>query len=136
MRRSGATAPRPAASPDEEAMMAVTSSPVGREAGRGLLTLANVITAVAPVCRRTRPGGRLRRLERAVAVRERHRGLGMDRGHHGGLGAAMSMVRRRQQQRTPAAPHQHPPADAADSTLTLRDRAIRYANQAVLPVMS
>jgi len=30
-------------------MMAVTSSPVGREAGRGLLTLANVITAVAPV---------------------------------------------------------------------------------------
>ena len=29
--------------------MAVTSSPVGREAGRGLLTLANVITAVAPV---------------------------------------------------------------------------------------
>lgn len=49
MRRSGATAPRPAASPDEEAMMAVTSSPVGREAGRGLLTLANVITAVAPV---------------------------------------------------------------------------------------
>jgi hypothetical protein len=30
-------------------MMAVTSSPVGDEAGRGLLTLANVITAVAPV---------------------------------------------------------------------------------------
>ena len=29
--------------------MAVTSSPIGREAGRGLLTLANVITAVAPV---------------------------------------------------------------------------------------
>jgi hypothetical protein len=30
-------------------MMGVASSPGGREAGRGLLTLANVITAVAPV---------------------------------------------------------------------------------------
>jgi hypothetical protein len=29
-------------------MTGVTSSPVGREAGRALLTLANVITAVAP----------------------------------------------------------------------------------------
>jgi hypothetical protein len=28
--------------------MGVASSPVGREAGRGLLTLANVVTAVAP----------------------------------------------------------------------------------------
>jgi hypothetical protein len=35
--------------PIEEAMMGVASSRVGREAGRGLLTLANVITAVAPV---------------------------------------------------------------------------------------
>jgi hypothetical protein len=30
-------------------MMGVASSPVERQAGRGLLTLANVITAVAPV---------------------------------------------------------------------------------------
>jgi hypothetical protein len=30
-------------------MMGVASSAVGREAGRGLLTLANLITAVAPV---------------------------------------------------------------------------------------
>src|ERR671930_300891 len=30
-------------------MMAVNSSPVGRQAGRGLLTLANLITVVAPV---------------------------------------------------------------------------------------
>jgi hypothetical protein len=30
-------------------MMGVASSAVGGEAGRGLLTLANVITAVAPV---------------------------------------------------------------------------------------
>ena len=29
--------------------MAVASTAVGREAGRGLLTLANLITAVAPV---------------------------------------------------------------------------------------
>ena len=29
--------------------MGVASSAVGREAGRGLLTLANLITAVAPV---------------------------------------------------------------------------------------
>jgi hypothetical protein len=35
--------------PDEEAMMGVASSRVGREAGRGMLTLANVITAVVPV---------------------------------------------------------------------------------------
>jgi hypothetical protein len=30
-------------------MMGVAYSAVGREAGRGLLTLANMITAVAPV---------------------------------------------------------------------------------------
>jgi len=30
-------------------MMELASSPVGREAGRGLLTLANLITTVAPV---------------------------------------------------------------------------------------
>jgi hypothetical protein len=29
--------------------MELASSPVGREAGRGLLTLANLITTVAPV---------------------------------------------------------------------------------------
>jgi hypothetical protein len=37
------------ANPDEEAPMPAGSSPVGREAGRGLLTLANLITAVAPI---------------------------------------------------------------------------------------
>lgn len=35
--------------PNQEAMMEVVPAVVGREAGRGLLTLANVITAVAPV---------------------------------------------------------------------------------------
>jgi hypothetical protein len=35
--------------PDEEVLMGAASSPVGREAGRGLLTLANLITAVAPI---------------------------------------------------------------------------------------
>jgi len=50
------------------------------------------------------------------------------------MGAAMSMVRRRQQQPAPAAPHQHPPTIPTDNTPTLRGRAIRYANQAVLPV--
>ena len=30
-------------------MGVAASSPIGREAGRGLLTLANLITAVAPV---------------------------------------------------------------------------------------
>jgi hypothetical protein len=35
--------------PDEEAPMPGGPSPVGREAGRGLLTLANLITAAAPV---------------------------------------------------------------------------------------
>ena len=30
-------------------MPAMASSPVGRQAGRGLLTLANLITGVAPV---------------------------------------------------------------------------------------
>src|SRR5215218_2531621 len=34
---------------DQEDMMELASSPVGREAGRGLLTLANLITTVAPV---------------------------------------------------------------------------------------
>jgi glucan biosynthesis protein C len=50
------------------------------------------------------------------------------------MGAAMSMVRRRQQQPAPAVPRQHAPADPAEGTPTLRGRAIRYANQAVLPV--
>lgn len=35
--------------PNQEAMMEVVPPVVGREAGRGLLTLANAITAVAPV---------------------------------------------------------------------------------------
>jgi hypothetical protein len=34
---------------DQEDMMGAASKAVGREAGRGLLTLANLITAVAPV---------------------------------------------------------------------------------------
>jgi hypothetical protein len=51
------------------------------------------------------------------------------------MGAAMSVVRRRARQPTPAVPHhQARPDDPADGTLPLRDRAIRYANQAVLPV--
>jgi glucan biosynthesis protein C len=50
------------------------------------------------------------------------------------MGAAMSVVRRRARQPTPAAPRQPRPADPADGTPRLRDRAIRYANQAVLPV--
>jgi glucans biosynthesis protein C len=50
------------------------------------------------------------------------------------MGAAMSVVRRRARQPTPAAPRQPRPADPADGTPRLRDRAIRYANLAVLPV--
>jgi glucans biosynthesis protein C len=50
------------------------------------------------------------------------------------MGAAMSVVRRRARQPTSAVPHQPRPDDAADGTLRLRDRAIRYANQSVLPV--
>jgi glucan biosynthesis protein C len=50
------------------------------------------------------------------------------------MGAVMSIVRRRQQQAAPSAPHQHPPTIPTDNTPTLRGRAIRYANQAVLPV--
>ena len=50
------------------------------------------------------------------------------------MGAAMSMVRSRQQQPAPAVPRQLRPNDPADGTLPLRDRAIRYANQAVLPI--
>jgi Acyltransferase family len=49
-------------------------------------------------------------------------------------GAAMSVVRRRARQPTPAAPRQPQPDDPAAGTRRLRDRAIRYANQAVLPV--
>ena len=50
------------------------------------------------------------------------------------MGAAMSIVRRRTRQPTPAAPRQPRPDDPAHGTRRLRDRAIRYANQAVLPV--
>jgi fucose 4-O-acetylase-like acetyltransferase len=50
------------------------------------------------------------------------------------MGAAMSMVRSRQQQPAPAVPRQLRPNDPADGTLPLRDRAIGYANQAVLPI--
>jgi glucan biosynthesis protein C len=50
------------------------------------------------------------------------------------MGAAMSVVRRRASQPTPAAPRQPRTHDPAAGTLRLRDRAIRYANQAVLPV--
>jgi glucans biosynthesis protein C len=50
------------------------------------------------------------------------------------MGAAMSLVRGRQQQPAPAVPGQHAPADPAEGAQTLRGRAIRYANQAVLPV--
>ena len=50
------------------------------------------------------------------------------------MAAAMSVVRRRARQPTAAAPRQSRPDDPADGTLQLRDRAIRYANQAVLPV--
>ena len=46
----------------------------------------------------------------------------------------MAMVRGRQQQPAPAAPRQLPPAISTDGTPTLLGRAIRYANQAVLPV--
>jgi glucans biosynthesis protein C len=49
------------------------------------------------------------------------------------MGAAMSVVRRARQP-TPAVPRQPQPDNAAAGTLRLRDRAIRYANQAVLPV--
>ena len=50
------------------------------------------------------------------------------------VGAAMSIVRRRGSQPTPAGPRQPQPDDPAAGTPRLRDRAIRYANQAVLPV--
>jgi glucan biosynthesis protein C len=50
------------------------------------------------------------------------------------MGAAMSVVRRRARPPTPAVPRQPQPDDPAEGTLRLRDRAIRYANQAVLPV--
>jgi hypothetical protein len=50
------------------------------------------------------------------------------------VGAAMSVVRRRASHPTPAGPRQPQPDDPAAGTLRLRDRAIRYANQAVLPV--
>jgi hypothetical protein len=50
------------------------------------------------------------------------------------MGAAMSVARRRARQPTPAVSRQSRPDDPADGTLRLRDRAIRYANQAVLPV--
>jgi Acyltransferase family len=50
------------------------------------------------------------------------------------MGAAMSVVRRRPEQPASAAPRQPRPANPADGSLRLRDRSIRYANQAVLPV--
>jgi glucan biosynthesis protein C len=50
------------------------------------------------------------------------------------MGAAMSVVRRRARPPTPAVPRQPQPDDPAEGTLRLRDRAIRYANQAVVPV--
>jgi glucan biosynthesis protein C len=50
------------------------------------------------------------------------------------MGAAMSMVGCRQQPPAPAPPRQPRLADPADGTPTLPIRAIRYANQAVLPV--
>jgi glucan biosynthesis protein C len=50
------------------------------------------------------------------------------------MGAATSVVRRRGRQPTPAVPRQPRPEDPAGGTLSLRDRAISYANQAVLPV--
>jgi glucan biosynthesis protein C len=50
------------------------------------------------------------------------------------VGAAMSVVRRRASQPTPAVPRQPRPEDPAGGTGPLRGRAIRYANQAVLPV--
>jgi hypothetical protein len=50
------------------------------------------------------------------------------------MGAAMSVVQRRVRQPTPAVPREPRPDDPADGSLRLRDRAIRYANQAVLPV--
>jgi hypothetical protein len=50
------------------------------------------------------------------------------------MGAAMSVVRRRPEQPASAATRQPRPADPADGSLRLRDRSIRYANQAVLPV--
>jgi glucan biosynthesis protein C len=50
------------------------------------------------------------------------------------MGAAMSVVRRRARQPTPAVPRLPRPDDPAGGTLRLRDRVIRYANQAVLPV--
>jgi glucans biosynthesis protein C len=50
------------------------------------------------------------------------------------MGAAMSVVRRRARQPSPAVPRQPRPDDPADRTRRLRDRTIGYANQAVLPV--
>jgi hypothetical protein len=50
------------------------------------------------------------------------------------MGAAMSFVRGRARQPTPAGPRRPGPDDPAGGTVPLRDRAIRYANQAVLPV--
>jgi hypothetical protein len=50
------------------------------------------------------------------------------------MGAATSVVRQRARQPTPAVPRQPSPDNPSDGTLSLRDRAIRYANQAVLPV--
>jgi Acyltransferase family len=50
------------------------------------------------------------------------------------MGAAMSVVRRRTRQPTPAVPRQPRPDDPADRTRRLRDHTIGYANQAVLPV--
>ena len=50
------------------------------------------------------------------------------------MGAAMSVVRRRARQSTPEVPRQPRPDDPADGTLPLRDRAIGYANQGVLPI--
>ena len=50
------------------------------------------------------------------------------------MGAAMSVVQRRARPPTPAVPRQPQPDDPAEGTLRLRDRAIGYANQAVLPV--
>jgi hypothetical protein len=49
------------------------------------------------------------------------------------MGAAMSVIRRTRQP-APAAPDQIRPAAAADGSPTRRQRVIRYANQAVLPV--
>jgi glucans biosynthesis protein C len=50
------------------------------------------------------------------------------------MGTAMSVVRRRARQPTPADPRLPQRDDPTAGTPRLRDRAIRYANQAVLPV--